>query len=497
MFSPKILLQNMLINEKKTGNQFYDYIINFIILSLIAYLFQNINVYKNKIIHLSKLIFKQYEVQILIEATNVKYDRNGVKMSKLIYSNTFQAIVFYIKELNLNDIYTKRESDKCEKANIIFDLFIPDQYEPFLIDKAKSIYCIIKMNENKSEYINEKDRVEIQKSHHIRLFSKDKNTKMSDLEDFIEICLLKYKKYNDDKTVQDQYYFCFNNSDDDDMDTLNFSEKKFNTNRTFSTIFFENKDKYINNLNFFLKNENWYTKKGIPYHYGILLHGFPGCGKTSIIKATLQYTKRNAFVIPLNRVKTCGQLENIFYKKEINNKTIPMNKRIYIFEDIDCLCNVVKSREFDNESDSEYKIKSEFELLTKLTETTLKKPHKPDDELNLSCLLNIFDGILEIPGRIIILTSNFPEKIDKALLRPGRIDMNLELKKTSISIIKEILSSFYEINMDNIENLCKDKFKDYVLSPATIMNICQNNHSNINECIVEIETVFTEFSHSI
>jgi ATP-dependent 26S proteasome regulatory subunit len=97
------------------------------------------------------------------------------------------------------------------------------------------------------------------------------------------------------------------------------------------------------------------------------------------------------------------------------------------------------------------------------------------DSINLSCLLNIFDGILETPGRIIILTSNYPDKIDKALLRPGRIDTNIELKKASATIVKEILQSFYDISIEKIEELSQNKIIDYVLTPAEVMNICQNN----------------------
>jgi len=234
-----------------------------------------------------------------------------------------------------------------------------------------------------------------------------------------------------------------------------------------------------------LKNENWYIKKGIPYHCGILLHGSPGCGKTSIIKATLEYTKRHAFVIPLNRVKTCGELENIFFQSEINNKNIPTEKRIYIFEDIDCLCNIVKDRDLDDDF-SEIKIKSELEILSKLTDISYKKKTSPEDELNLSCLLNIFDGILETPGRIIILTSNYPDKIDKALLRPGRIDINIELKKASVTIVKEILQSFYDISLEKIEELSQNKIEDNLFTPAEVMNICQNNIFDCENAVKKI-----------
>jgi hypothetical protein len=487
MENSKYAIQNSIMNKMKTGNIIFDYLLNFLIISLITYLFQNLRYLKKHIIDLYEYLFKTKNyVEINIDAQNIYTDRAGVKQSKLHYSKVFQAIVYYIKEMNPKDIYSKREPDKCDKENMsMFDLFIPDQDEPFVLDSSKEIMCTIKLTN--SEVPSEKDRPEIKKSHSIRVFSENKDTKLYDIEDFIDKCILKYKKYIQSKSIREQYYLCYSNSEDDG-EIINYTEKIFNTNRTFNTIFFENKDLYIKKLKFFLENEQWYVKKGIPYHYGILLHGTPGCGKTSIIKATLQYTGRNAFVIPLNRVKTCGELENIFFQTEVNGKNIPTEKRIYIFEDIDCLCNIVKTRDDENNHDNQY-FESRFkelELMCKNSDSSNNKIHNKDDELNLSCLLNIFDGILETPGRIIILTSNYPERIDKALLRPGRIDLNIELKKASISILHDMLSSFYDVDKSIINEKLENKVSDYTISPAEIMNICLKNSDSIEDCIADI-----------
>jgi ATP-dependent 26S proteasome regulatory subunit len=53
------------------------------------------------------------------------------------------------------------------------------------------------------------------------------------------------------------------------------------------------------------------------------------------------------------------------------------------------------------------------------------------DALDLSFLLNLLDGTLEANGRILIITTNFPERIDRALIRPGRIDMDCPLSKSA------------------------------------------------------------------
>ena len=49
------------------------------------------------------------------------------------------------------------------------------------------------------------------------------------------------------------------------------------------------------------------------------------------------------------------------------------------------------------------------------------------DELNLSGMLNVLDGVVDCPDRIVVMTSNHPEKLDPALIRPGRVNLKLYL----------------------------------------------------------------------
>ena len=329
------------------------------------------------------------------------------------------------------------------------------------------------------------------KEHYMRIFSKNKNATLSDLENFIKNCIVSYTEYKDLNMLQDQYFFNYLCSTEDN--DLVYTENIFKSNKTFTSVFFEEKDKFLKKLHFFLDNKNWYIKKGIPYHFGIFLHGEPGCGKTSIIKATAKLTKKHIFNIHLNRVKTCGELYNIFFNEIVNDKKVPIEKRIYVFEDIDCLLDIIEDRE-DKEkrkiNNNDAQINAEKSLLYDILSTE-KKETKPEDNLNLGALLNVFDGLLECPGRIIFMTSNYPDRIDKALLRPGRIDLNIELKKCNHDIILDILSHFFDKDKQYILSLLNNNlFEDYKLTPSYIINICSQNNS-LEESILEIQKCYS------
>jgi len=66
-----------------------------------------------------------------------------------------------------------------------------------------------------------------------------------------------------------------------------------------------------------------------------------------------------------------------------------------------------------------------------------------DDPLTLSHILNIIDGPLETPGRILIITSNHPEKLDKALIRDGRMDVKLEMIPLTGRPLRDMIRNFF------------------------------------------------------
>lgn len=285
---------------------------------------------------------------------------------------------------------------------------------------------------------------------------------------------------------------------------LSFGINNFVTNRTLTNVFHESQEELKERVELFINDKNWYDKRGVPHTLGLLLYGSPGTGKTSTIKAIANRTKRHIININLSQIHSVKQLKKLFYDERITvcpnteNRSntveyiIPINKRIYVIEDIDCLEGDIVSKRSEKED-----------------KTTLYKPIKNDvaslierenndentSDLDLSSILNVIDGTLETPGRILIISSNYPEKLDEALIRPGRIDMVIEFKKCNLNVIKDLVTCYFESS--DFEGI--DDIKEYCWTPAEVGKILFRNLKTPQKAIDELVNSSPEeefkFSH--
>jgi ATP-dependent 26S proteasome regulatory subunit len=237
---------------------------------------------------------------------------------------------------------------------------------------------------------------------------------------------------------------------------------------TFQNSYFQGIETVIKKIDFFLNNKAWYLEKGIPYNLGILLYGEPGCGKTRFIKQLMNYTGRHGIDIKLNDGMDFNDLQHLIYNEELDEThIIPQNQRILIFEDIDALGEVVKERSATQASPVEKNVCDNSNNEVKLLSSLLKITNENKNN-NLSYLLNMLDGIHECSGRILIMTTNKVEVLDKALTRPGRIDMKLHFKKCSSYDVAKMIEKFWLIDVP-LEDILPEIDGKY--TSADIINI--------------------------
>merc|ERR1711915_479001 len=272
-----------------------------------------------------------------------------------------------------------------------------------------------------------------------------------------------------------------------------YSEFKFESGKSFDNVFYPEKDDIVKRLDFFTNNKDWYKKRGIPYTMGFMFYGDPGCGKTSTIKAIANLTQRHIVSIPLNKIRTAKELLNIFYNVRMNYKDIPLYQRLYVLEDIDAadLKNVVGERgdkendkTEDNNSTKEDKEDSgiDMNLLNMLKGSSAWD--KKSSRLTLASLLEVLDGVMEMDGRMLIITTNYPEKLDKALIRPGRIDMKVHFGPCTRENIIEMYEHYFEEKIPQDFDISQLPEKRW--TPAEVTQVFLNHMLSPKESLKEL-----------
>lgn len=171
----------------------------------------------------------------------------------------------------------------------------------------------------------------------------------------------------------------------------------------------------------FLLSEQWYLDHGIPYKLCILLKGVPGCGKTSLIRALANHYNRSINSISLSEMSD-RSLKQAFNK-------VP-DERFIVMEDF----NVASLR-------------ARTESLS-VGDSGAPGNKSGDDAdkfsfLTLRGVLQVFDGLENIHGKIIFLTTNVYEELDAALVRKGRVDLTVELEMLGDSEVRRYVDLMF------------------------------------------------------
>jgi ATPase family associated with various cellular activities (AAA) len=145
-----------------------------------------------------------------------------------------------------------------------------------------------------------------------------------------------------------------------------------------------------------------YKRLYIPNTLTILISGPPGVGKSSIISAIADMASMNMSICALSDLTDAS----------IHTVNDAVNKSIVIFEDVDCM----KSRE---EAD------------------TSSKKH-----VSMSALLNFLQGSSSTKGQFVIMTTNYPEKLDDALIRSERVNLHIRIESTP-SLCAQMFDIYY------------------------------------------------------
>lgn len=187
----------------------------------------------------------------------------------------------------------------------------------------------------------------------------------------------------------------------------------------------------------FIQNPSWYSERGIPYRRGYLLHGPPGCGKSSYITALAGELEFGICVLNLSeRGLSDDRLNHLL--------SVAPQQTIILLEDVDAA--------FVSREDTVTQ-RAAYEGLSRVT---------------FSGLLNCLDGVASTEARILFMTTNYIERLDPALIRPGRVDLKEYIGWCSKEQLRLMFLRFYN------DAMLAEQFADKVVefgknvSPAQI-----------------------------
>ena len=267
----------------------------------------------------------------------------------------------------IEDIFKKWDYRSDEQKEID-NIYRVDQYESF--NFTKTIKGRVHTEDKIDESISGRDKYK--EIIHLEVFSKTESLKT--IQDFIDKCRKDFLQFQKEGLLENQYLINVEapetKSKDNDHDSdLRINKEEWKSNVTFESRFFPDKEKHLATIDHFLNNEEWYNKKGLNHTLGILLYGDPGCGKTSFIKALMNYTKRHAIEIKLSDNFDFADLKDIICDEEIDDDIIiPQKNRIIIIEDIDATGETVKDRDLKLKENkrAEKQFKEEVEKMMRM-----------------------------------------------------------------------------------------------------------------------------------
>jgi len=193
----------------------------------------------------------------------------------------------------------------------------------------------------------------------------------------------------------------------------------------------------LTDLRWFYGASDWYSQRGVPWRRGYLLYGPPGTGKSSLIRAMASELSLDIATLEVGRATlTDDDLREAMI-------SAPRNSLIAI-EDVDAV--------FTQRDNGEKR-----------------------SGVSFSGLLNAIDGVAAQEGRALIMTTNHKEKLDPALIRPGRTDLHVELGLVNSKTARVLFERFFP-NETILADTFQRQIGNETFSPARLQGWLLENY---------------------
>ncbi|XP_074577169.1 AAA-ATPase At3g50940-like [Curcuma longa] len=216
-----------------------------------------------------------------------------------------------------------------------------------------------------------------------------------------------------------------------------WSPAPFSHSSTFDTLAIDPalRDDIRGDLLRFVDRRDYYARVGRPWKRGYLLHGPPGTGKTSLIAAIANMLEFDVYDLELTAVHSNTALRRLLAS------TTP--KSVVVIEDADCSLDLSDRKKKKKQDEKHAKAGEE--------EPTPTSNRSRFSTVSLSGVLNFVDGLWSssVGERLMILTTNHPERLDPAMLRPGRMDRKIHLSYCRPAAFRVLARNYLEVGEEH------------------------------------------------
>ncbi len=393
------------------------------------------------------------------------------KVAKAVYIN---------KDNNGKHIYRDEAIDAdAETIHYILDAYQQFNYTPTL-----------RIEFSKQKVQNEKQRdnlwtidLTLASSHSLK-----------EIEDFIASSIKKYKAFMDRRNRNKIYHFIYKGQhavEDEEEPwsaaVLSDLDDPGNTNyETFDTLFTPNKSALLADLER-LKDFDYYKRTGQKRKKGYIFYGPPGCGKTSSVIAMANHDRRHILEIPMSRVKTNGEIEDILNLTSIAGVEFTKEQIILLFDEIDVGSEALKKRDAERACETVAPLQSmptPQALLAAAAAATHPQqgPIKPSDSICLGTLLSRLDGVGSYNGVIIVATTNCIDQLSPAIYRHGRLNP-VQFDYMSQTDMIKMIEAFYDVALTD-EQIAKLPTYEHEITPASLRYYLEQ-HTNTLPRLIE------------
>ncbi|XP_047060851.1 AAA-ATPase At3g50940-like [Lolium rigidum] len=200
----------------------------------------------------------------------------------------------------------------------------------------------------------------------------------------------------------------------------------------------------VEDLDRFLTRKEYYRQTGRAWKRGYLIHGPPGTGKSSLVAAISNHLHFDVYDLDIGGVRSNTELRKLLIRMK--------NRSILLVEDVDCALTTAPRRDANGEGPDG------------------SSPASKNHKVTLSGLLNMVDGLWSSSGqeRILIFTTNHKDRLDQALLRPGRMDRHVHMGYCGFVAFRELAANYHGVHDHPLFAEIEELLCDVEVAPAEV-----------------------------